>query len=287
MKVYEIFKDYLRFNRPECPLNAEGAVIHNTGSLGDTDENEVSYFNGGYRGASPHAFLDWDSIRNTIPWNEKAWHAGPTANAKYWGVEMCTTSCPDKFSEIWDRATWLIAYLFFNVANPQILVVTPENLKSHKQVSEEYKETDHVDPDGYFAQFCKTVDDFRCDVQTKINEYIAANINAVQPEPSGMEKIKNIQKQFNRLGWNLVEDGIWGPKTEAVLAEYQKINRLQNTNYLDDATMAELNKDSHWCAPAWYYCYKNGKPFADKRYNDSATRAEIIYIEARDAGLKI
>ena len=78
----------------------------------------------------------------------------------------------NKFQEMWKRGVWLYAYLFVKVAYPRILSVNPSNLMSHKEVSDAWKETDHQDPDSYFAEFGKTVDDFRADVQMLINQML-------------------------------------------------------------------------------------------------------------------
>jgi hypothetical protein len=163
---YEILHKLLGNNRSGETLNSIGAVIHETANPNDSDEMEWAYFNGAYRAASAHAFIDHDSITQCIPWGEIAWHAGHTANRKFWGIEMCHTNSIIRFNEIWKRSTWLIAYLFFN---NKILTVTNENLMSHAEVSNKWKETDHQDPISYFAKFGKTVDDFRNDVQELIN----------------------------------------------------------------------------------------------------------------------
>jgi len=165
--LYEIIQRYIGKNRSGETLKSIGVVIHETASPNDSDESEWKYFNDSYRGASAHAFIDHDSITQCIPWSEISWHAGHTANRKFWGIEMCHTNSLIRFNEIWKRSTWLTAYLFFN---SKILTVTKDNLMSHAEVSDKWKETDHQDPISYFIKFGKTVDDFRDGVQELINE---------------------------------------------------------------------------------------------------------------------
>ena len=44
-----------------------------------------------------------------------------------------------------------------------------DNLISHAEVSAKWHETNHTDPVSYFAEYGKSVDDFRADVQEAIN----------------------------------------------------------------------------------------------------------------------
>jgi N-acetylmuramoyl-L-alanine amidase CwlA len=172
---YLIIQKYIQKNRPYTQLNAKGAVIHETANPGDSDELNQKYFANSDVNASAHAFIDSDSITQCIPWNEISWHGGKTANKQFWGIELCHTTDPNKFLEIWKRGIWLYAHLFTKVAIPPIHMVTKDNLMSHAEVSEKWKETDHMDPVSYFAKFGKTVDDFRSDVQEEINKMLGKN----------------------------------------------------------------------------------------------------------------
>lgn len=173
---YPIVKNYLTANRSNKPLKAVGMVLHSTATQGATDETEVRYFDSNPdRQASAHGFVDWDSITNTVPYTEKAWHAGGTANSKFIGVELCEPQGHDvtKFNEVWKRATWYFAYIFVNVL--KIKLVTKENLMSHAEVSVMWRESDHQDPVAYFKSYGKTVDMFRTEVQNQINIIVKEN----------------------------------------------------------------------------------------------------------------
>ncbi len=162
---YEIIYKPLAYNNPGTVIVPIGGVVHDTENPGDSDESEYNYFNEENRQASAHAFIDADSITQCIPWNHKAWHAGPTANSNRIGIEMCYTTDSGKFQEIWKRATWLWAWLFINVIKQP---VNADTLMSHNDVSNKWHETDHTDPIAYFAKFGKTMDDFRYAVQEQI-----------------------------------------------------------------------------------------------------------------------
>lgn len=167
--MYEIKQKFISLNRSGMPLMAAGAVIHETANPGDSAMMEFNYFNSGVRDASAHAFVDAGNIIQTVPWTERAWHAGPTANRLYWGIEMCHATDSGKFDAIWQRTIWLFAWLFKTQAFPRILKVTPENLPSHAELSNKFRETDHLDPVSYFKKFGKSVDMFRAEVQQYID----------------------------------------------------------------------------------------------------------------------
>lgn len=176
-------KKFISKNRSYRALLPIGIVLHETATLNATAENEFNYFNNNIVNASAHAFIDDTIIIETIPLNEGAWHAGRTANLSYIGVELCNFGDKKKFEEVWKRAVWYFSYLFINIL--KITTVTKDNLMSHYEVSNRWKETNHTDPVDYFYKFGKTVDDFRNDVQNQIDK----NIPIVK---ENIFKVKNI-----------------------------------------------------------------------------------------------
>jgi len=171
--AYEITQNFITQNRSGRILKPIGIVLHETATPGATDENEQSFYNSGNRQASAHAFVDYDSITQCIPWLEQAWHAGPTANRNYIGIELCHYDDCLKFPQVWNRAVWLFAWVHVNIL--KLTTVTKDNLMSHAEVSAKWHETDHTDPVSYFKQFGKTVDDFRVAVQAQINIQIGGS----------------------------------------------------------------------------------------------------------------
>lgn len=59
---------------------------------------------------------------------------------------------------------------FINVLKQN--VVTKDNLLSHAEISAKWHETNNTDPVTYFCKYEKTVDNFREDVQGRINIYL-------------------------------------------------------------------------------------------------------------------
>lgn len=151
-------------NRPRTKLFPKGAVLHETATPGASAENEYKYFNNNNVGASAHGFVDWNGYIQTIPYNEVAWHAGPTANSGYIGIEMCHAKSKSDFNKVWNNTVELFAELFKTYGWD----VNDTTLMTHKQVSLKWGETDHTDPIGYFNKFGKTIDDFRNAVKSKM-----------------------------------------------------------------------------------------------------------------------
>ncbi len=169
---YQITQKFINKNRSHQPLNAMGMVVHETATPNATDENEYKYFNNNDLNASVHAFVDYDSITQTLPWNERCWGAGRTANDKFIQVELCHFD-GEKFIEVWNRGVWLFAWVFINVLH--IHTITKDNLMSHQEVSLKWKQTNHTDPYGYFKDNGKTVDEFRNAVQQEINRQLGGD----------------------------------------------------------------------------------------------------------------
>lgn len=186
---YEITQRFIIRNRSGITLNPVGSVLHETADPGATDEDEFNYFNSANRGASAHAFVDYDSITQTIPWNEQAWHAGPIANRTRIGIELCHYDNESRFNEVWKRAVWLFAWVHVNII--KLTAITNDNLMSHAEVTQKWHESTHMDPISYFAQFGRTVDQFRAAVQQEINNMISP----VKEE----KKVKNLVVYGNNV----------------------------------------------------------------------------------------
>lgn len=244
-ETYNIIVQYINNNRSFVPLKAKGVTIHDTGNVwGDTDEGNFSWFNRAYRAASAHVFLDVDSIRQFIPFNEKAWHAGPTANRQFIGVELCNATNQNDFNIIYAKGVWVVAKIF--VEELRIYKVTKDNLPSHREVSLKWNETDHMDPDDYLEKYGKSVDMFRRDVQNKIKE-MQANAKSTTifyKKGDKGEHIQEVQVLLNKNGEDLVIDGDYGSKTFNAVLKFQKANGLGQTGMVDKKTLEYLkNKD--------------------------------------------
>lgn len=163
---------FITQNRSYTAIVPQGVVVHETATPGATAKSEYAYFNSSYRAASAHAFVDWIETIQTVPWFEKAWHAGPTANKRFIGVEMCRPAKHnvEKFIIVYNETVALFSRLFHIVL--KIDKITPDNLMSHDECRIKFKDTTHTDPTGYFKEYGKTMSQFRADVQTAINNLI-------------------------------------------------------------------------------------------------------------------
>ena len=175
----KVVYDFITKNRPGTPLKPVGMVLHDTATPGATAMNERNYFNNNNVKASAHAFVDWNEIVVTIPFNEVAWHAAQPANSMFLGIEMCVPKPHDaaKFKAVYDATVGLFADSF--ITKLKVTTVTKANLMSHHEVSLKWHNTDHTDPDAFLKEYGKTMDGFRADVQKTINE----RLNPPEPEP--------------------------------------------------------------------------------------------------------
>jgi hypothetical protein len=107
-------------NRSNKKFKPVGVVLHETATQGATAQNEFSYFNNNKVGASAHGFIDWNEDVQTIPWDEKGWHAKEPANSMFIGIEMCRPKDndpqkKDKMIATYNASVDAFARLFFYV----------------------------------------------------------------------------------------------------------------------------------------------------------------------------
>jgi N-acetyl-anhydromuramyl-L-alanine amidase AmpD len=93
-------------------------VIHDTGNTrkGADAENHFQYFNGGYRGASAHYFVDEKQALQIVEDSNAAWHVGDgrgkygITNSNSIGIEICVNSDGD-YKKAVAKTIELTAYL--------------------------------------------------------------------------------------------------------------------------------------------------------------------------------
>lgn len=154
---------FITKNRSRKVLIPMGIVIHETATPGATAENEYNFFNSADRNASAHGFVDWKEYIQTIPYDEVAWHAGYTANYQYIGIEMCHATNKVDFEKVWNNTIEIVVEIMNRYG------FSVNDVTTHDEVSRRWGETDHTDPTGYFKKFGKTFDDFKRDLNARIN----------------------------------------------------------------------------------------------------------------------
>jgi N-acetylmuramoyl-L-alanine amidase len=193
---YAVTRKYITgSNRPGHPLKPRGMVAHSTDDTGATAQNIRDYFNNHSEAkASAHTVIDWTGIIEMIPEDEEAWHAGPTANNLYIGVELCEPSQDDysKFQEVWTRAVWYFAQ------KCQEHSWSTGDVFSHKDISQMYHETDHSDPIMYFAKYGKTWNDFL----TAVEQELQGGDNMTPQQ--AIDYLKSIGLLTDSEYWNMV-----------------------------------------------------------------------------------
>lgn len=142
----------------------EGVVVHETADPGATAHDEAIYFNREWDKmyAYVHAFVDKNTVIQMMTPDYGVWGAGPIANERFVQVELCEEDNRDDFAKSVNNDAIYLAKILHRYD------LTPTNAThdgkgtvwSHAAVSKFLGGTDHGDPDGYFAKWGYSMDDF-------------------------------------------------------------------------------------------------------------------------------
>jgi N-acetylmuramoyl-L-alanine amidase len=252
--VYQITHDYIKHGkaRPGTPLQGPlFGVAHDIGNGASTADQNRAYFNNHQPPASAHVFIDDKKILIIIPLNEKAYHVqyqkpmdnllfGDDANDAAIGVELCWGG-KINFQEAYKRYVWFWAWLCKKYNwNPH------KHIVSHKTLDPQRR----TDPDNALNKHGITFIQFLEDVKKEMNSEVIANVSPVVKEAVKKknylekgdrgESVKDLQRKFNAIGFNLDVDGIFGDKTDAVVRHFQKQTNLKVDGLAGEQTMAKL-----------------------------------------------
>lgn len=201
-----------------------GIVLHETATPGATAENEYKFFNSGDRNASAHGFVDWNGYVQTIPYDEVAWHAGYTANHKYIGIEMCHATNKADFEKVWNNTIDVVAEIMNRYG------FSVKDITTHDEISKRWGETDHTDPVGYFRRFGKTFDDFKRDLNIRINGGLSMTQyeelkEIISRQESEIKAMKSKLGKIDTYIYNYIDDNMpdWAKPT---------IKKLVNKGFL-------------------------------------------------------
>lgn len=241
-------------SRPKQALKPQGIVLHDTDTPGATADSERKYFQNQAPGASAHVFVDWEQIVQIIPFNEKAWHAGPTANKRYIGIELCCPKSHDVnlFNKVWSQGVWLFAFIYKYVI--KVDKVTDDNFWTHAKISNTFHETDHEDPVAYFKEYGKTPTDFKNDVQKLLGGgVIEVPVIKYNPFPRTMKignngsDVKTLQSSLNKIlkpdpKYKIAENGEYTAAFAEVVKKFQQKYFLKVDGIAGDATLSKVKE---------------------------------------------
>lgn len=236
-------------NRPGTRLTPQGIVLHSTATPGATALQERNYFNTHVAAkASAHVFVDWTQAMTTIPWKpgkaEIAWHAGPTANHRFLGIECCETNDPDLYAaglaNFVEAACTIIDLYGWPVDDAHVW--------SHNRISATFHETDHTDPIPYLERHHTTWEDLLAAVAAGTGE-AAGETGAEQPPAASGPlsqgavgpQVAAVQQLLQAKGFDVGPiDGIFGPQTQAAVMAFQEANGLLVNGVVGPQTLAAL-----------------------------------------------
>ena len=116
--MLNIQKQFISYNRSVRTQSIKYIVIHSTGNVGDTAQNNHDYFASGNRGASADFFVDDNNIIQIIDSdNYYSWHCGDghgaygISNGNSIGIEMCGTDGGNISEKTINNTVELVRYL--------------------------------------------------------------------------------------------------------------------------------------------------------------------------------
>lgn len=142
----------------------EGIVIHETATPGATAHDEAIYFNREWMNmyAYVHAFVDHNGVIQMMTPDYGVWGAGPMANDRFMQVELCEETDRTNFAKSINNDAIYAAKLLhrYNLTPTNATKTGQGTVWSHLAVSKFLGGTDHGDPDGYFASWGYSMDEF-------------------------------------------------------------------------------------------------------------------------------
>lgn len=218
MELIKNIVDSSKYNI-KCPyeMEPEFIVVHNTAN-DVTARNEVEYMKNNNNTVSFHYAIDDKEIVQGIEENRNAWNAGDGRNGRGNRYGIAIEICYSKSGG--ER---------FNLAEKNAVKFIAEKLKEKGWGIDKVKK--HQDFNGKYCPH-RTLDlgweRFLNMIREELGQ-TTSNTNEVQSTDDKKEIIRNLQRAYNiSYKTNLVEDGVKGAKTEAVMKQYYLKNFTQN-----------------------------------------------------------
>ncbi|BDR61067.1 SLAP domain-containing protein [Lactobacillus xylocopicola] len=147
-----------RYGKPE------GVVIHETATPGASAHSEAIYFNREWMNiySYVHAFVDHTGVIQMTTPDYGVWGAGPNANNRFVQVELCQENNQADFAKSINNDAIYVAQIMhkYNLVPDNAVHDGKGTVWSHHAVSNFLGGTDHTDPDGYFAKWGYSMDEF-------------------------------------------------------------------------------------------------------------------------------
>ncbi len=132
--MIDITKKFINYNYNKGGNEKKYIVVHDTGNyrVGASAINHYKYFNGGYRGASAHYFIDDKMILQVVEDNDISWHSGvkyglrpprkEVNNYNSIGIEMCVNHDGD-YEKAFNNTIKLTKYLMekYNISENDVV----------------------------------------------------------------------------------------------------------------------------------------------------------------------
>ncbi|MDF7671840.1 SLAP domain-containing protein [Lactobacillus sp. ESL0701] len=142
----------------------EGIVIHETATPNATAYNEAIYFNREWMNmyAYVHAFVDHKQVIQMMTPKYGVWGAGAIANSRFFQIELAEENTRDNFAKSVNNDAIYAAKILhrYDLKPSNASNCGKGTIWSHHAVSKYLGGTNHTDPDGYFAKWGYSMDDF-------------------------------------------------------------------------------------------------------------------------------
>lgn len=254
MKISKTIAHKSNYGGSRKTSNIKFIVIHYTGNDGDTDSANAKYFQTANRGASAHYFVDDDSVTQSVPDTNIAWHCGTSGkyyhstcrNTNSIGVEMCDT--------VKDGTYNLSKKTRLNVIELVQSLMKKYNIPI-KNVVRHYDVT-HKNCPAYFVKDEKEWIKFKNEISGKKEEKSKPAIKPSKPknpfpQPTmilkrGMsnEQVRWLKFELQRQGYSITTtNGDFGQKVEMLVKEFQKSCKITVDGIVGKDTVNALIKN--------------------------------------------
>ena len=166
----------------------EGIIVHETGNSASTLQNEVTYMQREWNKTSfayVHAFVDRNEVRNIHTTNQTVWGAGPNANGHFIQIELVHEHSNYNFAHSISNDAYYIATLLkqYGLKPSKAKRDGTGTIWSHRNISYYLGGSNHGDPDGYFASFGYSMDQF---YDLIVQKYNSLGGTVQPPDESGL-----------------------------------------------------------------------------------------------------